>query len=162
MVLVRGLDRLPNTAQENLSDEDWAVHTHFLQGEFEAEGRRRDAAGLPLTSFREFAAPFADRPFNRELHEQVIALRKQAGALRQIANSATDLTETVEDEEDEDGPCLVSNIEDMTFDAGPLDAGAPKKGPRSKKMRSRTSIAIVAAAAVVALSAALVAWLYVE
>ena len=82
MVLIRGLDRLPNTAQENLSDADWEVHTRFLQSEFEAEGRRREAAGLAPTSFEEFAAPFADRPFNRELHKQVLALREQAESER--------------------------------------------------------------------------------
>ena len=133
MVLIRGLDRLPNTAQENLNDADWAVHAHFLQLEYEAEGRRRDAGGLPQTSFQEFATPFADRPFNRDLHEQVIALRKQADALRRIAKSAPHtLTESVEGEEEEDDdPSLVSNIEDMTFHAGPLDAGASKKGLRS-------------------------------
>ena len=162
MVLIRGLDRLPNTAQENLSDADWAVHTHFLQSEFVAEGRRRDAAGLAPTSFQEFAAPFADRPFNRDLHEQVLALRKQADALRRIANSAPDVTETVDAEEDEDGPSLVSNIEEMTFDAGPLDAAAPKRRRHlwPRRMSSKTTIAI-AAAAVCAL-AICVAWLYAE
>ena len=162
MVLIRGLDRLPNTAQENLSDADWAVHTRFLQSEHEAEGRRRDAAGLALTSFQEFAAPFADRPFNRDLHEQVLALRKQADALRRIANSAPDVTETVEAEEDEDGPSLVSNIEEMTFDAGPLDAAAPKRRRHSwpRRMSSKTTIAIAAAA--VGALAICVAWLYAE
>ena len=169
MVLIRGLDRLPNTAQENLSDADWAVHTHFLQSEFEAEGRRREAAGLALTSFQEFAAPFADRPFNRALHEQVLALRKQADALRRIANSAPDVTATAEDDEDEDGPTsLLSNIEEMTYDAGPLDTGAPKRRRHSwpRRMSSKTTIAgipAVAAAAVGALAVAvLVAWLYAE
>ena len=165
MVLIRGLDRLPNTAQENLSDADWAVHTHFLQSEFEAEGRRRDAAGLAPTSFQEFAAPFADRPFNRALHEQVLALRKQADALRRIANSAPDLTATAEDNEDGDGPSsLVSNIEEMTFDAGPLDAGAPKRRRHSwpRRMSSKTTIAVAAAAVGVLAVAVLVAWLYAE
>ena len=169
MVLIRGLDRLPNTAQENLSDADWAVHTHFLQSEYEAEGRRRDAANLPRASFQDFAAPFADRPFNRDLHEQVIALRKQADALRLIANIAPDVTETLEDEEDEDGPpSLVSNIEEMTFDAGSLDAGPvklregalklPTQSPWPKRGSSKTTIAV--AAATVGVLSVLVAWLY--
>ena len=153
---------MPNTAQENLSDADWAVHTCFVQSEFEAEGRRREAAGLAPTSFEEFAAPFADRPFNRELHEQVLALREQADALRRIANSASNVAETVEeDEEDADGP-LVSNIEEMTYDAGPLDSGAPKRRQHSwpRRMGSKTAIAV--AAATVGVLAVLIALLYAE
>lgn len=161
MVLIRGLDRLPNTAQENLSDADWAVHSRFLQSEFEAEGRRREAAGLAPTSFEEFAAPFADRPFNRELHEQVLALREQADALRRIANSASNVVETMEeDEEDADGPSLVSNIEEMTYDAGPLDSCAPKRRRHSwpKRVSSKTA----AVAATVGVLAVLIALLYAE
>ena len=164
MVLIRGLDRLPNTAQENLSDADWEVHTRFLQSEFEAEGRRREAAGLAPTSFEEFAAPFADRPFNRELHKQVLALREQAESLRRIANSASNVVETVEeDEEDADGP-LVSNIDEMTYDAGPLDAGAPKRRRHSwpRRMSSNWRLVAEATAATVGVLAVLIAWLYAE
>ena len=113
-------------------------------------------------SFEEFAAPFADRPFNRELHEQVLALREQADALRRIANSASNVAETVrEDEEDADGP-LVSNIEEMTYDAGPLDSGAPKRRRHSwpRRMGSKTAIAVAAAA--VGVLAVLIALLYAE
>ena len=166
MVLIRGLDRLPNTAQENLSDADWEVHTRFLQSEFEAEGRRREAAGLAPTSFEEFAAPFADRPFNRELHKQVLALREQAESLRRIANSASSVVETVEeDEEDADGP-LVSNIDEMTYDAGPLDSSAPKRKrhawPRRWRMSSNWRLVAEATAATVGVLAVLIAWLYAE
>ena len=168
MVLIKGLDRLPNTAQENLSDADWEVHTRFLQSEFEAEGRRREAAGLAPTSFEEFAAPFADRPFNRELHKQVLALREQAESLRRIANSASNVVETVEeDEEDADGP-LVSNINEMTYGAGPLDAGAPKRStdsaqpPPRPRMSSNWRLVAEATAATVGVLAVLIAWLYAE
>ena len=164
MVLIRGLDRLPNTAQENLSDADWEVHTRFLQSEFEAEGRRREAAGLAPTSFEEFAAPFADRPFNRELHKQVLALREQAESLRRIANSASNVVETVEeDEEDADGP-LVSNIDEMTYDAGPLDSSAPKRKRHTwpRRMRGNWRLVAEATAATVGVLAVLIAWLYAE
>ena len=165
MVLIRGLDRLPNTAQENLSDADWEVHTRFLQSEFEAEGRRREAAGLAPTSFEEFAAPFADRPFNRELHKQVLALREQAESLRRIANSASNVVETVEeDEEDADGP-LVSNIDEMTYDAGPLDSSAPKRKRHTWPRRMSSSnwrLVAEATAATVGVLAVLIAWLYAE
>ena len=159
---------MPNTAQENLSDADWEVHTRFLQSEFEAEGRRREAAGLAPTSFEEFAAPFADRPFNRELHKQVLALREQAESLRRIANSASNVVETVEeDEEDADGP-LVSNIDEMTYDAGPLDSGAPKRRrhskeePKRSRFGSRWRLVAEATAATVGVLAVLIAWLYAE
>ena len=80
MVLVRGLDRLPGTAQEHMSDDEWAKHTAFIQGEFEAEVKRSQDAGLEPPSFTEFARPFADRFYGAEVREQVAALRAQADA----------------------------------------------------------------------------------
>ena len=169
MVLVRGLDRLPGTSHEDLSDADWAIHTAFMQSEFETEGKRREAAGMPPISFQEFAAPFADRPFNRHLEEQVLELRKQAEALRRIANETTaqpednDDEEPDDDEEEHDDPSLVSNIDEMTFDAGRLDREYVPRRNRDRAQRQHSAGRHSRPLVVAALGAGLcmvLAWVY--
>ena len=129
-----------------MSDDEWAKHTAFIQGEFEAEVKRSQDAGLEPPSFTEFARPFADRFYGAEVREQVAALRAQAEELRRIMRNHGDSAPAHEGgAEDEEG--LVSNIAEMTYDAGSLDAAATAElGVRqSAKSERRFELAFAAA-----------------
>ena len=95
------------------------MHKQFVLSEHEAETRQREAAGMPPVSLAEFAEPFADRPFSMRVCRQVLELRKQAESLRAIARRGVE-SDDAASECDDSG--LVSNIDEMTYDAGRLDA----------------------------------------
>ena len=132
-MVVRGLDRIAGTPQEGLSDEAWARHKAFVQSEFEAETRRSTDAGLPAPEFGEFAAQFADERWmaaHAKVRSEVDELRKQADELRRIFNQhGTSPPQHGDDDDEPEEEGLVSNIQEMTFDDGSLDAVGPEAPP---------------------------------
>ena len=129
MTAIRGLDRVPGTAQEDLSDEALEAHHAFVHAEYEAETQRRKEARMEAVTLDEFAAQFADRVISPAVYQQAAALRAQAAELRKILEGpgfgeSLDAGST----SDADDEPLVSNINEMTYDAGSLDSSAPTLG----------------------------------
>ena len=130
MAGIRGLDRVSGTAQEGLSDEALEAHRAFVHAEYEADTQRRKEAQMEAVTLDEFAAPFADRVVSPAVYQQAAALRAQAAELRKIFEGGSfgeslDAGSTSDADDDE---TLVSNIDEMTYDAGSLDSSPPTLG----------------------------------
>ena len=154
MARIRGLGRLPGTAQEKLSDEALEGHCAFVHAEFEAETARRKEASMEPVTLEVFAAQFAERAVSLAVHQQAAALRAQAAELRKILEGLS-VGESLDagSTSDADDETLVSNIQEMTYDAGSLDASPPKLG----RWRQQDGILRAVAVAVLVL-----AWLWMN